>query len=166
MGFDQGGFSAPELQQPEEDLFSGGEVGGHSNGVSEGGAFFGSYTSLPVPAVVKAEPEPANDPRLLWSQRNAEQLKVKDAQEAEAKQAAISKAKEQISKFYEVRKKTVAGRKDTNRGSNLAAKAAPLSGTPWEKVVSLVNFSSGVHIKDVARFKATLKTVKAQGIKA
>lgn len=70
--------------------------------------------------------------------------------------------------MLQVRKKTVSGRKDTNRGSNVAAKSAavPLTGTPWEKVVSLVNFSSGVHQKDVARFKATLKNVKALGVKA
>lgn len=39
---------------------------------------------------------------LQWSQKNSELLKVKDAQEAVAKQAAITKAKEQIAKFYEV----------------------------------------------------------------
>lgn len=63
MGFGQGSFTVPELQNAsQDDLFSGGSNGIHEQAEN---AFFGSYTSMTLPEAVKAEPEPANDPRLL-----------------------------------------------------------------------------------------------------
>ncbi|KAG2482410.1 hypothetical protein HYH03_018645 [Edaphochlamys debaryana] len=128
-------------------------------------AFFQAYTHTPS---APAPPPPEEvDPRVDWRKQNSEQLKKKDTEEAALKERLRETAARHLAKFYEVRATTLSQRKSNNRKSEAHQKAVevPASGTPWEKVNALVNFSSP-HQKDVSRYKALLITVKNTPSKA
>mmetsp|Transcript_35498 Transcript_35498/g.78753 ORF Transcript_35498/g.78753 Transcript_35498/m.78753 type:complete len:211 (+) Transcript_35498:107-739(+) len=131
-------------------------------------AFIGGYVPHPVhEAAAPAAAPAAVDPRIEWSNKNADIIKKKEADETASKKVTVEAAKTHLAKVTEARKKLLDSRKKANRDAETVSPEAGVpKGTPWEKVNLLINFSAQdkIHAKDMSRFKSTLNTCKTLNV--
>eukprot|EP00803_Ostreobium_quekettii_P005392 evm.model.scf_1379.2 EVM.evm.TU.scf_1379.2 scf_1379:10504-11874(+) len=100
-----------------------------------------------------------DSPRTLWFRANRAKLEEKEEEEKKAKAAILAKAKAYVKQFTEQRQKGIEERMSANRAEEQNTKEVTKDlqgGTPWEGVVSRINFNLGAQQKDTSRLRAML----------
>ncbi|CEL95467.1 unnamed protein product [Vitrella brassicaformis CCMP3155] len=150
------GYAPPAPAAVPLDMGGGGAGGaaggGASDGVIEGGGMGGG------PAYI-----PEVNPLTEWEEKHNAELDDKNRQEDEAKKQARAKAQEDIKKWYEEYKLSVAKRKEQNQLEEKEAMAARETDltrdNAWERVCTMVDLNKESQ-RDTSRMKQTFIQLK------
>lgn len=123
--------------------------------------------AAPPPAAdVFAEPAapaaaaPPSAALLEWKAKITEQLRAKEAEEAEEQTALKAQAETDRTAFYTERTKKIEARQQVNRSREDAAAAATFDNT-WEAVLDLISLDAKVEGRtDLSRMKSVIFRIK------